>query len=177
MRSALYRKHNIQRVTSSRSGVVGVWTKVLGLVRYSDLLWVDDVMRSMLYTKHDIGNQPTVVGAEPNDLCLGWYVQLGASRATGSFDGSLFSLCFAENLPPLSCLLFLLSNLLTSEFSAVKGMINKHFLKQPKCLYVSINKCKILNELMREDSILLQLKYWNCGMHRCMKIHGTHVVV
>ena len=64
-----------------------------------------------------------MVGAEPDGLCSTLYVQLGASRKTGSFDGSPFSLCFAENLPPLSYLLLLVSNLLTSEFSAVKGMI------------------------------------------------------
>ena len=49
MRSALYRKHNI---ASSRSGVVGVSTKVLGVVVLKSI-WMDDVRRSMLYAKHD----------------------------------------------------------------------------------------------------------------------------
>ena len=82
-------------------------------------IWVDDVIRSMLHTKHDTGNQPAVVGTEPKGLCSARYVQLGASRGTGSFEGSPFSLGFVENLPPLSCLLLLLSNFLISEFSAV----------------------------------------------------------
>ena len=76
--------------------------------------------------------------------------------------------CFAENLPLVSYLLLLLSNLLTSEFSAVKGMFIIH-LQQPKFLYVSINKCKIQHELMRRLYITT-LKYWNCSMHRCIKI-------
>ena len=70
-------------------------------------VWVDAVMRSMLYNNHDIGNSQRVVGPEADGLYSILYVQLGASRArgTGGFDGSPFSLCFAQNLPPFFPLL------------------------------------------------------------------------
>lgn len=43
--------------------------KALGLVVLKSI-WMDEVMRSILYTKHYIGNQPTVIGAEP----ILWFV-------------------------------------------------------------------------------------------------------
>ena len=70
-------------------------------------LWVDAVMRSLLYSEHDIGNSQRVLGTEADGLYSILCIQLGTSRGTGSFDGSPFSLYFVWNLPPLSSLLFL----------------------------------------------------------------------